>query len=163
MTALKRVGKSQREISKALRRSNSAICNYLQSPNEYGTRKPTGRPEKLSPQFKRKIVHEVKKENVVSIKNIEISSDASCSTRIIRKHLNNEKIKHKKRIHHPRLTMKYNEKRLEYMLVNIKPWVLKNGEKLFSRMKRNSISTVPIAFRSTGTQKDFRRELFNKV
>ena len=40
--------------------------------------------------------------------------DATCSTRTIRRHLNNEKIKHKKRIHRPRLTMKYKEKRLEY-------------------------------------------------
>ena len=29
--------------------------------------------------------------------------DASCSTRTIRRHLNNEKIKHKKRIHRPKL------------------------------------------------------------
>ena len=50
ITALKRVGKSQREISKALGRSKNVISNYLKSPNKYGTRKPTGRPEKLSPQ-----------------------------------------------------------------------------------------------------------------
>ena len=36
-----RVGKSQREISKTLER------NYLKSPNKYGSRKPTGRPEKI--------------------------------------------------------------------------------------------------------------------
>ena len=40
--------------------------------------------------------------------------DALCSTRTIRKHLPNEKIKHKKRIHRPRLTMKHKEKQLEY-------------------------------------------------
>ena len=70
ITALKRVGKSLREIFKALRRSKTIICNYLKSPNKYGTIKPTGRPEKLSPQFKRRI----KKENFINIKNIEISS-----------------------------------------------------------------------------------------
>ena len=36
---------------------------------------------------------------------------APCSTRTIRKHLNNEKIKHKKKIHCPSLTMKHKEKR----------------------------------------------------
>ena len=46
--ALKRVGKSQREISKALGRSKTVICNYLKSPNKHGTRKPTVKPEKLS-------------------------------------------------------------------------------------------------------------------
>ena len=50
------------EISKALGCSKTIICNYLKSPNKYGTRKPTGRPEKLSPQFKRRIVCEVKKK-----------------------------------------------------------------------------------------------------
>ena len=47
ITALKRVGKSQREILKALGRSKTVICNYLKSPNMYGARKPTGRPEKI--------------------------------------------------------------------------------------------------------------------
>ena len=41
------------------------------------------------------------------------------------------------------------------MLVSIKPRVLKNGEKLFSRTKRNSNYSVQMAFRSTGTQKIF--------
>ena len=70
MTALKRVRKSQREISKALGRNKTVICNYLKSPNKYGTRKSTERPEKLSPQFRR-IVELSKKENFVNIKNIE--------------------------------------------------------------------------------------------
>ena len=76
ITALNRVGKSQREISKALGHSKTVICNYLKSPNKCGTRKPTGKPEKLSPQFKRGIVRKVKKKTV-NIKNIEISSGCS--------------------------------------------------------------------------------------
>ena len=50
-TPLKRVGKSQREISDVSRRSKTVICDYLKSLNKYGTRKPTCLPEKLSPQF----------------------------------------------------------------------------------------------------------------
>ena len=72
ITALKRVGKYQREISEALGRSKTVICNYLKSPNKYGTRKPTGRPEKVLPQFKRRI-----KENCINIKNMEISCGCS--------------------------------------------------------------------------------------
>ena len=67
ITALKRVGKSQSEISKALGCSKTVICNYLKNPNKYGTRKLTGRPEKLSPQFKR-IGHEVKKKTLSTLK-----------------------------------------------------------------------------------------------
>ena len=47
ITALKKFGKSQREISKALGRSKTVSCDYLKSPNKYGLRKPIGRPEKL--------------------------------------------------------------------------------------------------------------------
>ena len=90
--ALKRVGKSQRKILKALGCSKIVICNYLKSPNKYGTRKPTGWPEKLSPQFKRRIVHEVKKKQTLSISKILKSlMDAPWGTRTIRRHLNNEK------------------------------------------------------------------------
>ena len=62
ITILKRVRKSQGEILKVLGCSKTIICNYLKSPNKYGTKKSTGRPEKLSPQFKRRIVREVKKK-----------------------------------------------------------------------------------------------------
>ena len=62
ITTVKRGEIKQREILKALGRSKTGICNYLKSPNKYGTRKPTGRLEKLSPQFKRRIVREVKKK-----------------------------------------------------------------------------------------------------
>ena len=113
ITALKRVGKSQREILKALGRSKTVICNYLKSPNKYGTRKPTGRLEKLTPQFKRRIDREVKKKTLSTSKILKSLVDTLCSTRTTRRHLNNEKIKHKKRIYRPRLTMKHKEKRLE--------------------------------------------------
>ena len=91
ITALKRVGKSQREISKALGHNKTIICNYLRSPNKYGTRNPTGGPEKLSPQFKRRIVHEVKKKTSSTSKILKSLVDAPCSTRTIRRHLNNKK------------------------------------------------------------------------
>ena len=68
-----------------------------------------GRPEKLSPQFKRS-----KKENFVNIKIAKYLGDAPYSTKTIRRHLNKEKMKHKKIIHRPRLTMKHKMKRLEY-------------------------------------------------
>ena len=64
--------------------------------------------------------------------------DAPCSTRIIRRHLNNEKNKHKKRIHRPRLTVKHKEKQLEYarqyQTMNAKEWrkVVFSDEKKFN-------------------------------
>ena len=78
--------KSQRGISKILRRSKTVICNYLKSPNKYGTRKPTGRPEKLSPQFKRRIVRKVKKKTSSTSKILKSLIDTHCSNKTIRKH-----------------------------------------------------------------------------
>ena len=77
ITALKRVENSRREVSTALGRSKTVICYYLKSQNKYGTRKPTDWLEKLSSQFKRRIVQEVKEENFVNIKYIEISRGCS--------------------------------------------------------------------------------------
>ena len=81
MKYLKRVGKFQGELSKALGRSKTVICNFMKNPNKYGTRKANARPEKLSPLFKRRIVRKVKKKkkktNFVNIKNIEILSGCS--------------------------------------------------------------------------------------
>ena len=77
ITAMKRVGKSQREISKALGRSKTLICNYLKSPNKYGTRKPTGRPETIITIVQKKNFPRCKGENIVNIKNIEIFGGCS--------------------------------------------------------------------------------------
>ena len=76
ITALKRVGKSQREISKALGRSKTVISNYLKNPNKYGTRKPTERPEKLSSQFKRRNVRKVKNKTSSTSKILKFLVDA---------------------------------------------------------------------------------------
>ena len=102
------------EILKALGCSRPVICYYLKSPNKYGTRKLIGWPEKISPQFKRRIVCEIKMKTSSTSKILKSLVEAPCCARTIWRHLNNEKIKHKKRIHHPRLTMKHKEKQLEY-------------------------------------------------
>ena len=76
ITALKRVGKSQREILKALGLRKTVTCNYLKSPNKYGTRKLTDRPKKIITTIQEKCSRS-KKENSVKIKNIEISCGCS--------------------------------------------------------------------------------------
>ena len=65
ITALKRVGKSKREISKALGRSKTVICNYKKSPNKNGKRK-------LITTIQEKNCPRSKKENFINLKNIEI-------------------------------------------------------------------------------------------
>ena len=114
------------------------MSNYFNSPTKYGTRKPTDRPEKLSPQSKRRIVREVKKKTSSTSKILKSLADVPCTTRIIRRHTNNKKIRHKKRIHRPSLTMKHKEKRLEYArqyeIMRAKEWrkVVFSDEKKFN-------------------------------
>ena len=114
ITALKTVEKSPRETLKPSGHNKTIIGNYLKSLNKYGTRKPTSKPEKLSTRFKRRIVRDVKKKTSSTSKILKSLMDAPCSTRTVRRHLNNEKSKHKKIIHRSRLTIKYKGKRLEY-------------------------------------------------
>ena len=92
ITALKRVGNLREKFQRPLGHSKITICNYLKSPNKYETRKLTGRPEKLSPQLKGRIVCKVKKKTSSASKILQSLVDAPCSTRTIRRHLNNEKL-----------------------------------------------------------------------
>ena len=72
--------------------------------------------------------------------------DAPCRTKTIR---NNEKIKHEMIIHPTRLTIS-SKKNDWNMFVNIKSWMLKNREKLFSRkscfLRRIKIIDSPVNF-----------------
>ena len=94
-----------REISKALGRTETVICNYLKSRNNFGTRKPTNWPEKkIITTIQEKNCSRSKKKTSSASKIVKSLVDAPCSTRTIRRHFNNEKINHKKRIHRPRVT-----------------------------------------------------------
>ena len=157
ITALKSIGKSQREISKVLGHSKTVICNYLKSQNKYGTKKPTGRLEKLAPQFKRRIVREVKEKTSSISKILKSLVDAPCSTRTIKRYINKEEIKHKKRILRPRLTMKHKEKWLEYarqyQTISVNEWqiVVFSDEKKFNLDGPN------------GFQKHWHANFFQKI
>ena len=48
ITALKRTGKVKRKISKASGLNKTVNCNYLKSPNTYGTRIPTSRQKNIT-------------------------------------------------------------------------------------------------------------------
>ena len=56
------------------------------------------------------------------------------------------------------LTMKQKGKRLEYVR-QYQTMSKKNGKKLFSQTKRNSIEMVQMAFKSNGMQKFFQKRI----
>ena len=88
--------------------------------------------------------------------------DAPCSTRTIRRCLNNEKIKHKKKIHSQRLTIKYKEKRLEYarqyQTMNAKEW----WKVVFSDEKKFNFD-APDGFQKYWHAKHFRQGIVEEV
>ena len=79
----------------------------LKSSNKYGTRKI------ITTILEKNCLRSKKKTSLIS-KILKSLEDTPCSTRTNGRHLNNEKIKHKKRIYCPRLTMKHKEKQLKY-------------------------------------------------
>ena len=56
--AFRRCGISQKRIAKELGRSRAVIQNYLKDPQNYGTRKSTGRPSNVTPHQKRLLLRE---------------------------------------------------------------------------------------------------------
>ena len=81
---------------------------------------------------------EVKKKTSSTSKILKSLVDAPCRTKRIRWHLNNDKIKHKKKINRSRLTMKHKEKWLEYarqyQIISAKEWrkIVFSDEKKFN-------------------------------
>ena len=85
--------------------------------------------------------------------------DAPCSAR---RHLNNKKIKHKKRLLRPSLTMKHKEKRLEYVrqlqTISVKYW----RKVVFSDEKKFNFDGPDGFQKYWHAKKISRRELLNK-
>ena len=67
-----------------------------------------------------------------------------------------KKIKHKKRIHYPSLTMKHKEKRLEYQTINVKEW----GKFVLSDKKEFNLDS-PDGFRKYWLAKNFLEENYS--
>ena len=86
---------------------------------------------------------------------------APCSTRTIGRHLNKEKIKHKKRIHRPRLTIKHKEKPLkyarQYQTMSAKEW----RKVVFSNEKKFNLNG-PNGFLNYWLAKNFPKENYSR-
>ena len=55
--AFKAAGLSNRQIAEKIKRSPRVVNNYRSNPLNYGTRKRSGRPEKLKQQEKKRIIN----------------------------------------------------------------------------------------------------------
>ena len=143
------------------------VCSWFRSPiwHECQTARPKGQvsmeqENRLAGQ--KNYHHNSREELFVKKKILKSLMDVLYSTRTIRRHLNNEKIKQNK-IHCPRWRSKsWSTKRNDWnKLVNIKPWV--NGEKLFSWTKKIQFRRFRWLSEVLACKKFSRRELLNKA
>ena len=111
---LLRQGLNPHQISKAVKRSYTCICNYLQNQENKPPGKKRGPKEKLTPRQKRDIFRLASKSNVFS-REIKATLDLPVSSRTIRRKLNESKrFKYEKKLCKPKLTKDHKRRRLQW-------------------------------------------------
>ena len=123
-------------ITRDIKRPIKVISSFLQDPEAYGTKKPTGRPPKLSPTARRRVVQETSRKGI-STRNFPTSLDLNVTPRRVRQILNSSKdFVYKKRITTPAL-MKMHKKRREEWVQEKVQWNAENWSKvIFSNEKK---------------------------
>lgn len=112
-------GESMRAIARKINRSHHVVQNFLANPAEYGTKKHPGRPSKLSPRDKRKIIATAS-NTTKSLTQIRNDCNLNVSRETIRRVLKNSpNIVRSKMLTAPLLTPFHKEKRLEFARLNM--------------------------------------------
>lgn len=75
---LRQAGAGVREIARQIKRSPQLVSSYLKNPNRYGTKKRTGRPQKLSARDKRSIVN-LASNSTIGVRQIQRENYPSVS------------------------------------------------------------------------------------
>jgi len=82
ITALNKSGENISRISSRIGRSRHVIAEYLQNPVKYGTKKNPGRPQKLSPREKRRILN-IASNSSKSCKQIAAACDVNVTRQTV--------------------------------------------------------------------------------
>lgn len=111
---LKEEGYSAGQIARIMNRSHTGIDNFLRLKDKYGTKKSTGRPQKLTNRQKRFVVRAVSQHNY-SLRQISCRKDISVSKSTVGRVVSLcSHLQYKKRIPAPSLTARHEDERLKW-------------------------------------------------
>jgi transposase len=109
-----KTGQTHRQIATKIKRSKTVVTNFLRDPDDYGTKKPSGLPNKVTARDRRQIIKQAsnKMETCSKIKS-DLGLNLSRSTihRVINECPNIVRVQMKKK---PLLTDGHKAKRLEW-------------------------------------------------
>ena len=112
-------------------------------------KKSSGRPKKISPALSRRIRMPVRQDTGRSSSQIKAITGADCSPITIRRHLQRNGFKNKKRLQRPRLLQRHKMARLAFAR-ETKHGTFKVGRKFYSLMRKNLTLMVLMASNATG-------------
>lgn len=113
-------GRSNRWIARKLNRSYDVINSFFKNPDEYGTKKSPGRPQKLSGREKRRVVTAAS-NSMLSCAEIRNLLELNVSRETVRRTIHNSGvIKRSKMLTAPALTDIHKMRRLEFARQNLR-------------------------------------------
>lgn len=112
--AQRKAGATVEAIAGELNRAPSTVSTFLQDPDNYGTRKRSGRPRKLSNRSVRQVLKTAKQRGM-SAARIKSTLSLPVSKRTVQRVLKaNPNLKYVKRKKTPRLTARHQEARIKW-------------------------------------------------